>query len=189
MTGKVRIGVTVMVSVWSYDDSRVMHISRGWPLISALHEPHLPALQFQRTARSGACSACSRWIASRTTSPSSTGTVNDSKSPPDASPRQTRMFRSCPMSVRLLEQRLEVVGHLRQRLAVDLDGAALLVQDEVHPAPLGVGGRIVVAGVPATALLASQRRSRDALGDCQHRPQVQRGVPAGVVVASGALHG
>ena len=37
-----------------------MHISRGLPLISAEHEPHLPALQFQRTARSGACSA---WIA------------------------------------------------------------------------------------------------------------------------------
>ena len=32
-----------------------MHISRGLPLISAEHEPHLPALQFQRTARSGAC--------------------------------------------------------------------------------------------------------------------------------------
>ena len=31
-----------------------MHISRGRPLISALHEPHLPALQFQRTARSPA---------------------------------------------------------------------------------------------------------------------------------------
>ncbi len=29
-----------------------MHISFGMPLISAEHEPHLPALQFQRTARS-----------------------------------------------------------------------------------------------------------------------------------------
>ena len=29
-----------------------MHISFGLPLISAEHEPHLPALQFQRTARS-----------------------------------------------------------------------------------------------------------------------------------------
>ena len=28
---------------------RVMHISRGLPLISAEHEPHFPALQFQRT--------------------------------------------------------------------------------------------------------------------------------------------
>ena len=29
-----------------------MHISRGVPLISAEHDPHLPALQFQRHARS-----------------------------------------------------------------------------------------------------------------------------------------
>ena len=32
-----------------------MHISLGMPLISAEHEPHLPALQFQRQARSLAC--------------------------------------------------------------------------------------------------------------------------------------
>ena len=32
-----------------------MHMSFGLPLISAEHEPHLPALQFQRTARSLAC--------------------------------------------------------------------------------------------------------------------------------------
>src|SRR6266446_4943006 len=30
----------------------VMHIKRGLPLTSALHEPHFPALQFHRTARS-----------------------------------------------------------------------------------------------------------------------------------------
>lgn len=35
-------------------DRRVIHISFGRPLISALHEPHLPALQFQHTARSPA---------------------------------------------------------------------------------------------------------------------------------------
>ena len=56
MTGKARIGVTVIGSAWSKSESRVMHISRGVPLISALHEPHLPALQFHRTARSPACS-------------------------------------------------------------------------------------------------------------------------------------
>src|SRR5678816_2672418 len=39
--------------------SRVMHISLGMPLISAEQDPHLPALQFQRTARSFACVA---WI-------------------------------------------------------------------------------------------------------------------------------
>jgi hypothetical protein len=31
-----------------------MQPSFGMPLISIEHEPHLPALQFQRTARSGA---------------------------------------------------------------------------------------------------------------------------------------
>ena len=75
ITGNARIGVTVIVSVSSKSDSRVMHISRGRPLTSALHEPHLPALQFQRTARSPAWVAWSRWMASRTTSPSSTCTV------------------------------------------------------------------------------------------------------------------
>src|SRR5437762_2098921 len=37
-----------------------MHMSRGLPLISAEQEPHLPALQFQRTARSLACVAWTR---------------------------------------------------------------------------------------------------------------------------------
>ena len=49
---------------------RVMHISRGLPLTSALHEPHRPALQFQRTARSGAWVAWMRWMTSSTTMPS-----------------------------------------------------------------------------------------------------------------------
>jgi hypothetical protein len=53
ITGKVRSGVMVMVSSGAKVLIRVMHISRGCPLISALHEPRLPALQFQRTARSG----------------------------------------------------------------------------------------------------------------------------------------
>src|SRR6478609_637272 len=52
MTGKVRIGVTVIVSVGSKSESRVIQSSFGRPLISAEQEPHLPALQFQRIARS-----------------------------------------------------------------------------------------------------------------------------------------
>ena len=74
MTGKVRSGVTVMVSSSSKVDIRVMHPSRGMPLISIEHEPHLPALQFQRQARSGSWVACSRWMTSSTTSPSLTST-------------------------------------------------------------------------------------------------------------------
>ncbi len=74
-TGKARIGVTVIVSAGSKSESRVMHSSRGRPLISALQEPHLPALQFQRIARSPVWVAWRRCKASRTTSPSETSTV------------------------------------------------------------------------------------------------------------------
>ena len=67
--------MTVIVSVSVNVDMRVMHSRRGMPLISALQEPHLPALQFQRTARSPDWVACRRWMTSRTTSPSLTSTV------------------------------------------------------------------------------------------------------------------
>ena len=86
--------VTVTVSSSPNVLIRVMHISRGRPLISALHDPHLPALQFHRTARSGVWVACNRWMTSRTTSPSFTSTVKSTRSPPSASPRQTRNFAS-----------------------------------------------------------------------------------------------
>ena len=59
ISGKARIGSTVTGFARSSSLSRVMHISRGWPFTSAEQDPHLPALQFQRTARSLACSA---WI-------------------------------------------------------------------------------------------------------------------------------
>ena len=52
-----------------------MHISFGMPLISAEHEPHLPALQFQRAARSPADSAWIWWTASSTTMPSVTSVL------------------------------------------------------------------------------------------------------------------
>src|SRR5579862_8513288 len=48
MIGKVRIGEIVIGSLVSSVLMRVMHMRRGWPLISAEQEPHLPALQFQR---------------------------------------------------------------------------------------------------------------------------------------------
>ena len=58
---------------------RVMHMSRGLPLTSALQEPHLPALQFQRTARSFACCAWIAWITSSTTMPFADGDAVVSK--------------------------------------------------------------------------------------------------------------
>ena len=72
ISGNVCIGSTVTGSFRSSVESRVMHISRGLPLISAEHDPHLPALQFQRTARSVACSAWILCTASSTTMPSDT---------------------------------------------------------------------------------------------------------------------
>ncbi len=74
MTGKVRIGVIVRTSSSSKIDIRVMQASRGRPLISMEQDPHLPALQFHRMARSPVCVAWSRCSTSRTTSPSLTST-------------------------------------------------------------------------------------------------------------------
>ena len=63
-------GSTVTGSSMGRSLNRVMHINRGIPLISAEHDPHFPALQFQRQARSFACSAWIWCTASSTTMPS-----------------------------------------------------------------------------------------------------------------------
>ena len=57
MTGKAFIGS--IVTGFSNGNSliRAMHISFGIPFTSAEHEPHFPALQFHRQARSRACVA------------------------------------------------------------------------------------------------------------------------------------
>ena len=70
MLGNARIGSMVMGLVMSSVSMRVMHMSLGMPLTSAEQEPHLPALQFQRTARSLACSFWILWTTSSTTRPS-----------------------------------------------------------------------------------------------------------------------
>ena len=57
--GNPRIGSTLTGRSRGSSLSLVMHMSLGIPLTSAEQEPHLPALQFHRTARSLACSA---WI-------------------------------------------------------------------------------------------------------------------------------
>src|SRR5947199_791649 len=51
---------------------RVMHMSFGIPFTSAEHEPHFPALQFHRQARSFACVRWMSCTASSTTMPSET---------------------------------------------------------------------------------------------------------------------
>ena len=67
--GKVFIGRKATGRESGRSERRVMQSSRGTPFTSAEQDPHLPALQFQRTARSGACSAWMRWTASSTTIP------------------------------------------------------------------------------------------------------------------------
>jgi hypothetical protein len=57
--GNARIGSTVTGFDKSTSLNRVMHMRRGIPFISAEHDPHFPALQFHRTARSV---ALSDWI-------------------------------------------------------------------------------------------------------------------------------
>jgi hypothetical protein len=54
ITGKAFIGWIVTGSSNGNSSNRVIHMSFGRPLISAEHEPHLPALQFQRHAKSAA---------------------------------------------------------------------------------------------------------------------------------------
>src|ERR1051325_4612063 len=54
ISGNALRGATVIVSEGSKSSRRDLHIKRGFPFTSALHDPHLAALQFQRQARSGA---------------------------------------------------------------------------------------------------------------------------------------
>src|ERR1700750_3388374 len=90
---------------------RVMHARRGLPLISIEHEPHLPALQFQRSARSLAWWAWIRCSTSSTTMPGSTSTSNWTKSPALPSPRQTLKTRLA-ICVLLLRELLDVRADL-----------------------------------------------------------------------------
>src|SRR5688572_16847737 len=93
-----------------------MHNSRGLPLISTLNDPHLPALQFHRIARSLASRDWIRCSTSSTTIPGSTSGWNVLNSPPVASPRQTLNVRldilalaPCLREVRADLARLEVL--------------------------------------------------------------------------------
>jgi hypothetical protein len=88
-SGNARIGSTVTGAVRSSSLRRVMHISRGTPLISAEQDPHFPALQFQRTARSVALSVWIWRMASSTTIPSDTLVVYGCCCPDVPAPRQT----------------------------------------------------------------------------------------------------
>src|SRR5438105_5753810 len=149
---------------------RVMHISRGLPLISAEQEPHFPALQFQRTARSCACVAWIWWIASSTTMPGTTSTEKSSKCPPDESVLQTLnsalvIALPCRSSALLLLNDLRQLGrHRRNRRTPDFHRAVgRSLRDDVEGRVLGALVRVILAKVAAAAFLALERGSGDRL--------------------------
>src|SRR5436309_3673540 len=129
-SGNARIGSTVTGFERSTWFNRVMHISRGLPFTSAEQDPHLPALQFHRTARSLACWAWIWWIASRTTMPSDTSAVYSWNLPPCASPRQIRYVAASgilPASC-YAGCRLHRAGCIVQRAACNVQRATCSVQ-------------------------------------------------------------
>src|SRR5262245_26037729 len=102
-----------------------MHMRLGLPLTSAEQDPHFPALQFQRTARSGAWRACTSSTASRTTIPVATSVVYSCSAPPRAPPRQIlrvtlALIASSPRSSHLLDDAAQLRWDFRERLAPQL---------------------------------------------------------------------
>src|SRR5258707_9464215 len=88
INGNAFIGSIVTGSFSGNSSNRVIHINFGRPLISAEQDPHFPALQFQRHARSVAWVAWILCTASSTTIPSETSVEYSTNFPPFASPRQ-----------------------------------------------------------------------------------------------------
>src|ERR687897_485797 len=168
MTGKARMGPTC-ISPPSYSSMRVLHKSLGLPFISALHEPQWAALQFQRTARSGACWACIASTASRTTMPSTSLPLGC-----------CRCLRSC-LRLRLLYERCQVFGHRRYLAPFDADLALPVLLDyKVDLAELLVGPVEVQSPLRPAALFALQGSPDDDLRDLDQVTHVLRRVPAGV---------
>ena len=169
-----------------------MHISRGLPLISALHEPHLPALQFQRTARSGACVAWMRWMTSSTTMPSSTGDLvfGEAAAAGVAAPDPHREL-AAPSSVHgycSSKMLLQLVGHLGQAVRWrDGQLAVRLARDELIVPEASVRRRGNRRGCGRRGSPCARSPSGvHASETVQHRVQVERQVPARVVLAVAA---
>src|SRR5712692_10203594 len=168
-----------------------MHISLGCPLISAEHEPHFPALQFQRTARSGACSAWILWTASSTTIPSPASTVYSLSSPPPPplpsglglrAPRKIRKRRCSLTSRPFLDELHEIGGKLGLRLPADRHPISLWMQHDLAALLLRIRVGVIAARVTAAALRALERGAHRHLRHGQERPQVERRVPARIVL-------
>ena len=190
MSGKARIGSTVIGSSRSKSDRRVLQVRLGRPSTSALHEPHFAALQFQRTARSGASWPWIQCRASRTTIPSSTGTSNSSNgrgvAGAAAEDLQVRL-RSSIASVVSVRRRAGCAssgGHRRQRrrsstsIAPSPARATTLLR---RPQCSSSVSGMVDPAVGAAALGPLPGAAGDRLGDDQQVPQLEDEVPARVV--------
>ena len=70
INGMPRLGCMTRMNTFAEDETLTITPLRTFPVISIEHDPHLPALQFHRMARSLAWVAWSRCRMSRTTSPS-----------------------------------------------------------------------------------------------------------------------
>src|SRR4051812_19624999 len=155
--GRRVIGLSVgMVSM------RVMHMRRGLPLISAEQEPHLPALQFQRHARSLACVAWIWWIASRTTIPSETSVGYSTNFPCVPSPRQTLKVAFAMVLLHLLDNRFQLRRDRLEGLVADLHLSVVALERhyiELREVLNLVG--MVLAEMSATAFLPLDRGARD----------------------------
>src|SRR5258706_9405621 len=186
MSGNARIGSTAIVSPSSKSDSLVLQVRLGRPLTSALHEPHLAALQFQRTARSGASCAWIQWRASRTTIPSSTGTSNSANVPSVVGvPRKTLRWASVIGSLRR-DELAQVVRHRREWCGHDLHRLALETGDAVLLRPDRVEVREVEPTVGAATLAPSLGAACDRFRDDEHVADLVDEAPGRVVGATAA---
>ena len=165
-----------------------MHIRRGLPFTSALQEPHLPALQFQRTARSAACVAWMVWMTSRTTCPSSALDRRSRRTCRRLACRRRksrawlRFSDSSVTSPRRTWPALPASAAAAER-SIDIAPCGFLADRDVVLAPFRVGLREVVAGVGAAALLRISAARAIASETVSSESQVHREVPAGVVLA------
>src|SRR5207249_6324557 len=84
----------------------------------------------------------------------------------------------------LTEERPQLARGLGQRRGTQLDLTVAQPRDDVLLAPIRIRLRVIVARMATPALLAEKRRPRHRLGAEEHRPQIEREVPRGVVHAS-----
>src|SRR6266568_1622982 len=131
MRGKDFIGRTVMGWSTGRSSMRVLQVRRGLPLTSAEHEPHFPALQFQRTAGSapappGSCAPRRARPCPRQRRP---GTPSARHAPACRGTAETTAVQ--PRLFPFLNEVHEIGGKRRLRLTPDRHAGAFLLYDDL----------------------------------------------------------